>query len=179
MQVFKSDWPVYANTSNSVSSSWMLTPWDNAPWDLLLRLANLSFLLMDAYTLRQCPPSLLLRLANPFPCSAHSKHARVPGCGIVGAFHQSVHITRCFCICILVSVHSFTALVGFWDSGAKPYSPRQLEILTLLVQLDDLAIKPKMYFQFDFNWTLKLWNYSPRRIRPRGDCGPFCDGKRF
>lgn len=109
---------------------------------------------MDAYTLRQCPRDLLLRLANPFPCSAHSKHAQVPGCGIVGAFHQSVHSSpgsRCFCICILVSVHSFTALVGFWDSGAKPYSPRQLEILTLLVQLDDLAIKPKMYFQFDFN----------------------------
>lgn len=134
----------------------MLTPWDNAPWDLLLR------------------------LANPFPCSAHSKHARVPGCGIVGAFHQSVHSSpgsRCFCICILVSVHSFTALVGFWDSGAKSYSPRQLEILTLLVQLDDLAIKPKMYFQFDFNWTLKLWNYSPRRIRPRGDYRPLCDGR--
>lgn len=159
MQVIKNDWPVCVKTS------------------------NLSFLLLDAYILRQCPWDLLLRLANLPPAPpAHSKHARVPGCGIIGAFHHSVaQLTwfQIFCTCTLVCVHSFMALVGSWDSGAKPYSPRQLEVLTLLVQLDDLAIKPKMHFQFDFNWTLKLWNYSPRRIRPRGDCEPFCDGKRF
>lgn len=68
---------------------------------------------------------LLLRLANPSPCTTHNKYAKVPGHCIVGGQNTN-YLTQLSCICAWLSVFFF--LSPFLVMFPGPKQLRKLEI---------------------------------------------------